>query len=92
MMLGLAVVDLHYLPTAFVYPYDRVGQRLLEVKKLAPPSALAFIRPTPETPDCRFVAPGLNIRIHSRGTFADPRRAPESMAARPAGCGAFGRP
>ncbi len=65
LIIGMAVVDLKYVISGFLYVYDRASRQFTETKKIALPSGKAFIDPTPETPNSSFTHKHLKIRFQS---------------------------
>lgn len=70
LIIGMAVVDLKYLTSAFFYVFDRKKNEILETSKISLPIGQdIFIRPTPDNLSCGFSSKKISISIDS-GTLS----------------------
>lgn len=67
---GMAIVDLKYLATAFLYVYDRKTGNLIETKKTALPLNVS-IEPYPDRGISVFDTDALQIEIENGNVFAE---------------------
>ncbi|MFH1092143.1 MAG: DUF2804 domain-containing protein [Pseudomonadota bacterium] len=67
-ILGLAVIDLKYLSSGFLYVYDRARKNVWETKKISLLNWEAHIDPRPDKTAARFKSRKLNILMYE-GNF-----------------------
>ena len=62
-MAGLAVVDLKFLKSGFIYLFDKRSGKMVEERRIALPGENRFIAPDPERGICRFRTRRLSIEM-----------------------------
>lgn len=70
LMLGMAIVDLRYLSSSFVYLYDRKTRKLIESKKLGLPGT-RHIAPYSDDVSAHFRSGPLHIEMHQNDILAE---------------------